>query len=167
MTFALAIASAKSAAEWPTSSLMFVAACSKLWLAGRPDTELATPRVGVLFFSFELPLTPLGILIAKGVEEEEEEINAVRKEMQVAFFKPKGAKGEWPEKLNRARESGVREREAIPRVVGRTTPLMLVQGETKALLAGKVRSAERTLIDSGRAKDECFRGWYKGITPDE
>jgi hypothetical protein len=37
--FAAAILFARSAAELPTSSLMFVAACSMVWLPGRPETE--------------------------------------------------------------------------------------------------------------------------------
>jgi hypothetical protein len=35
---------ARSAAELPTSSLIFVAACPRLWLPGFPETELATER---------------------------------------------------------------------------------------------------------------------------
>lgn len=44
MALAPAMTFAKSAAEFPTSSLMFVAACSRDWLAGLFVTRLATVR---------------------------------------------------------------------------------------------------------------------------
>ncbi len=47
MTLHAAITLARSAAEFPTSSLIFVAACSSDWLPGFPDTELATGRANV------------------------------------------------------------------------------------------------------------------------
>ena len=45
VTLAPEIALARSAAEFPSSSLTFVAACSRVWLAGRIETLLATVRV--------------------------------------------------------------------------------------------------------------------------
>ena len=44
MTLAPEITLARSAAEFPSSSLTFVAACSRDWLAGRIETLLATDR---------------------------------------------------------------------------------------------------------------------------
>jgi len=44
VTFAPAIAFARSLAEFPSSSFTFVAACSSVWLPGLPDTWLATVR---------------------------------------------------------------------------------------------------------------------------
>ena len=35
---------ARSAADEPTSSRMFCAACPRVWEPGRPETELAAPR---------------------------------------------------------------------------------------------------------------------------
>lgn len=44
VTLVPAMAFAKSAAEFPTSSFIFVAACSRDWLAGLLVTKLATAR---------------------------------------------------------------------------------------------------------------------------
>ena len=44
VTLAPEITLARSAAEFPSSSLTFVAACSRDWLAGRIETLLATDR---------------------------------------------------------------------------------------------------------------------------
>jgi hypothetical protein len=43
--FAAAILFARSAAELPTSSFTFVAACSIVWLPGRPETDDAAVRI--------------------------------------------------------------------------------------------------------------------------
>ena len=45
VTLVPAMTFAKSAAEFPTSSFMLVAACSRDWLAGLFVTKLATDRV--------------------------------------------------------------------------------------------------------------------------
>ena len=44
VTLAPEMALARSVAEFPSSSLTFVAACSKVWLPGRIETLLATVR---------------------------------------------------------------------------------------------------------------------------
>ena len=44
VTLVAEITLARSAAEFPSSSLTFVAACSRVWLPGRIETLLATVR---------------------------------------------------------------------------------------------------------------------------
>ena len=85
-TFPPAMDLARSAADCPTSSRMFSAACSRVWDPGRPETELAAPRTASWFTSRRGKTRLGGIWVdwRKVWKDEEDEVERGRRKAEGA-----------------------------------------------------------------------------------